>query len=232
MSGAGTGLDALKISHDIQHSQRALPALDQGKNTITCSAGPPRARSRSRAAPISRSRVSSSFTPTSIRKRGPEGRPLDVGRRPGPFDLSHRDAGRPERLRFGCHYRARDVKDGWDFQVSFDDGKTFQTVDRAAGPTPARASMSPSATCRPAHGRPLVRFAGTQRNTTCLFDYRIDADYQETRGGFRPIKVTYQWEENGQAKEDVHVMKQAAETYTITCAAKPVMKAIRMEWAE
>ena len=33
--GLGTGLDALKVVHDIQHSQRPLPALDQGSNTIT-----------------------------------------------------------------------------------------------------------------------------------------------------------------------------------------------------
>ena len=39
MKGKGTGLDALKISNDIQHSQRPLPVLDQGDNTITFSAG-------------------------------------------------------------------------------------------------------------------------------------------------------------------------------------------------
>src|SRR5436190_2530355 len=34
-------LQALRIEHDIQHSQRALPALDAGKNTLTFSAGAP-----------------------------------------------------------------------------------------------------------------------------------------------------------------------------------------------
>jgi hypothetical protein len=105
-------------------------------------------------------------------------------------------------------------------------------VDRAAGPTGGSCKYVVFSDVPAGTRRALVRFAGTQRNTTCLFDYRIDADYQEKRGGFRPIKVTYQWEENGQAKEDVHVLKQAEEKYTITCAAKPVMKAIRMEWAE
>jgi hypothetical protein len=78
----------------------------------------------------------------------------------------------------------------------------------------------------------LVRFAGTSRNATGIFDCRIDADYREPHGGFRPVKVTYTWDENGQAKEDVHVARTANENYTINCAAKPVMKAIVLELTE
>ena len=40
MVGRGTGLDRLKIVHSLQCSQRALPALGQGENTISFSAGP------------------------------------------------------------------------------------------------------------------------------------------------------------------------------------------------
>jgi len=40
LAGAGTGLDALRITHDIQHSQAPLPALLAGDNTITFTAGP------------------------------------------------------------------------------------------------------------------------------------------------------------------------------------------------
>ncbi len=40
-NGTGTGLDELAFHHDIQHSQRPLPALDKGDNTIAFSAGPP-----------------------------------------------------------------------------------------------------------------------------------------------------------------------------------------------
>ena len=39
------------------------------------------------------------------------------------------------RLRFGCGYKAGSKGEGWDLQVSFDDGRSFKTVDRAAGPT-------------------------------------------------------------------------------------------------
>ena len=40
LKGKGTGLDSLKLTNDIQHSQRVLPAIAQGSNTITASAGP------------------------------------------------------------------------------------------------------------------------------------------------------------------------------------------------
>ena len=40
LRGRGTGLERLRITHDIQHSQRALPALGQGRNRISFSAGP------------------------------------------------------------------------------------------------------------------------------------------------------------------------------------------------
>jgi hypothetical protein len=64
-----------------------------------------------------------------------------------------------------------------------------------------------------------------------LQNTRIDADYTEPNGGFRPVKITYQWEEGGQPKQDVHIARQPGETYTITCAAKPTMKSIALELA-
>src|SRR5262249_6691290 len=41
LRGDGTALEAMKLVHDVQHSQRPLPALGAGDNTITFSAGPP-----------------------------------------------------------------------------------------------------------------------------------------------------------------------------------------------
>jgi hypothetical protein len=79
----------------------------------------------------------------------------------------------------------------------------------------------------------LVRYAGENvSGGTLVFNLRIDADYQEPRGGFAPVKITYVWDENGQEKRDVHIAQQPRETYTITCAGKPTMKAITVELAE
>jgi hypothetical protein len=133
------------------------------------------------------------------------------------------------RLRFGGHYRARDAKDGWDLQVSFDGGKTFRTVDRLEGPTPGSSKYVTFSDVPTGTRSALVRYAGTQRNTTCMFDLRVDADYREPRGGFRPVRVTYVWEENGVEKRDVHVARSPRETYRIECAAAPRMKSLIVE---
>ena len=122
------------------------------------------------------------------------------------------------RLRFGTFYRARDARDGWDYQVSFDDGKTFTTVDRAAGPYQGCTKYVTVEDLPPRTRSALIRFSGQQRNTTCIFNFRIDADYTEPHGGFRPVKVTYIWDEAGQEKQDVHIAPQPQETPPV---AKP-----------
>jgi hypothetical protein len=77
-----------------------------------------------------------------------------------------------------------------------------------------------------------VRFVGSQRNTTAILSLRIDADYALPGGGFRPVKVTYRWQENEEAKQHVHVAKSPHETYQIVCTDKPTMKSIVLELAE
>ena len=37
-------------------------------------------------------------------------------------------------MRISAHYRARDAKDNFDVQVSFDEGKTFKSVGKLEGP--------------------------------------------------------------------------------------------------
>jgi hypothetical protein len=76
-----------------------------------------------------------------------------------------------------------------------------------------------------------VKLVGTQRNTTLLQNLRIDADYAEPAGGFRPVKVTYTWEENGTPKQDVHIAQKPDDSYVIECQAKPTMKSIALELA-
>ena len=49
LKGKGTGLDALKLTHDIQHSQRPLPALARGENKIAFMPALQKARSPLRA---------------------------------------------------------------------------------------------------------------------------------------------------------------------------------------
>lgn len=93
-------------------------------------------------------------------------------------------------------------------------GKQFRVTDVPPGTTSA-----------------LVRFTGTQRNTALLFNVRIDADYKEPQGGFRPVKVTYVWEEAGAEKRHVHVARSPGETYDVHCDGKPLMKSLTVELA-
>lgn len=234
LRGRGTGLDALRLVHDVQHSQRALPALGQGANTIAFRAGPAEGTVTVEGAtdPASRGKplVYTDFHPQ-VEGFGPPNLFIGPGGK-GSITFPVATPGDLVRLRFGAHYRARDARDGLDYQVSFDGGKTWRTVDRAAGPTPGDCKYVVCGDVPGGVRAALVRFAGTSRNATGVFNFRIDADYREPAGGFRPVKVTYTWEEDGRPREDVHVARSPRETYTITCAAKLVMKAIGLEWAE
>lgn len=233
LKGKGTGLDALKVTHDIQHSQRALPTLTQGKNTITFSAGAQEGTITIEGSlnPDHKGKqlLYTDFHPT---LNNVEERLLRVKGAQGDVTFPISTPGDMVRLRLGGHYRARDERDGWDVQVSFDDGKTFKTVDRFAGPTPAHCKYITVSDVPPGTRKALVRFVGQQRNTTCVFSLRIDADYKQPHGGFRPVRITYLWEEGGIEKRDVHVARQPNETYQITCESAPVMKSIILELAE
>ena len=62
-----------------------------------------------------------------------------------------------------------------------------------------------------------------------IFNHRIDADYRLPHAGFRPVRITYRWTEDGAEKTDVHVARRERESYAIRCAGKPRMKSITME---
>jgi hypothetical protein len=231
--GKGTGLNALQIAHDIQHSQRPLPALAQGSNTITFSAGPPEGtitvEGATNLAHKDKQLVYTDFHP---QVSGFEPNLFIGSSGKGAITFPVATPGDLVRLRFGTHYRARDARDGLDYQLSFDWGQTWKTVDRASGPTPGDCKYVVFTGVPTGTREALIRYAGTSRNATGILNFRIDADYREPFGGFRPVKITYTWEENGQSKQHVHVARQPREVYTITCAAKPVMKSVALELAE
>jgi hypothetical protein len=102
-------------------------------------------------------------------------------------------------------------------------------VARAAGPTPGDGLWVTVSDVPPGTREAKVRYSGTSRNATGFLNFRIDADYREPVGGFRPVKVTYRWDEDGKPKEQVFTAKKPEETWTLTCAGKPVMKSIVME---
>lgn len=230
LTGKGTGLERLKVSHDIQHSQRALPALGQGENIVTVTVGPPESTITMQASTKlewrGKNLVYTDFHP---QLRGIEPNLMRVQGSEGEAVFSITTPGEMVRLRCGVHYRARDQADGWEVQVSFDDGRTFQTVRKLYGPTPGHCDYFVVDKVPAGTRKALVRFAGRQRNTTCLFSLRIDADYREPFGGFSPFKVTYIWEEGGVEKRKTMFVTKPQQTFTINCETTPTMKSLVLE---
>jgi len=137
-----------------------------------------------------------------------------------------------KRIRVGAHYRARDPRDAFDITASFDQGKTWNNIGKLDGPTAGNSKYFVFTDVPPGAKAALVKLAGVQFNTTGIHDLRIDADYAQPHGGFAPVKVTYIWSEAGVEKRDVHVARSANESYTITCAEKPLLKSLIVERAE
>lgn len=229
--GKGTGLDALRITHPIQHSQRPLPALAAGENKITFSAdneGTITVEGSTVASSKGRQLLYTDFHPE---RKNIDDKLAHLTANSGEITFPIETPGDMTRLRIGAYYRARDARDAWDVQVSFDGGKTFDAIDRLAGPFVGMGKAMTVSKVPAGTRAALVRFAGTQRNTLVLQNARIDADYREPEGGFRPVKITYAWEENGQPKQDIHIAR-TFEPYSITCASKPVMKSLTVELAD
>ncbi len=233
LQGAGTGLNAIRLAHDIQHSQRPLPALGEGKNEISFAAGPAEGtitvEGSVDAAQKGKQLVYTDFHPVS---GGLENGLWVGGSGRGEIAFPVATPGDLVRLRFGTHHRARDARDGIDYLVSFDGGKSWKSAGRAAGPTPGNCTYVTYAEVPVGVKEALVKFSGTSRNATGILNFRIDADFREPSGGFRPVKVTYRWEEGGQPKENCFVARKPAESYAITCGAKPLMKSIVLELAD
>jgi hypothetical protein len=230
LSGKGTGLERLRITHDIQCSQRALPTLGRGENTITFSAGPQEGtvtiEGSTQGKPRDKQVTPMDFHPV---LNGVAEEFFRVKGKPAEVSFAIATPGDMMRLKFGGHFRARDKGDRWQAQVSFDGGKTFKTVDTYAGPTQGQCRYATVSDVPAAAREAVVRWSGVERNTACLFLVRIDADYRQPFGGFRPVKITYVWEEAGVEKRDVHVARLPEETYKISCQTKPEMKSVILE---
>jgi hypothetical protein len=230
--GKGTGVDALKVTHDIQHSQAPLPALAKGKNTITFCAGP------QEGTLTIEPDISGNFHSLTVAdfhgvRDGTMKEPnLKVPTGQGSVTFPIEAPGDITRIRMGGFYRARAPKDGYDMQVSFDDGKTFSLVGKMVGPWAGMTEYDTFDKVPAGTKAVKVRFAGKTQNTTMMRNFRIDADYKLPNSGFAPVQITYTWEEGGVAKKDVHVAKAANETYQIDVGDKAVMKSIVLELAK
>ena len=137
--------------------------------------------------------------------------------------------GELKRIRIAASYRARDKRDSYAVDISFDKGKTWKPVGTLAGPGRTLCTNLLFSKVPPGATRGQLRFTAKVINTLNLSDLRIDCDYKLPNGGFRPVQVTYLWEESGAEKKDVHVATKPLETYTINLAAEPKLRSIVLE---
>jgi hypothetical protein len=235
LNGAGTGLNSLKISHDIQQSQAALPIITEGDNRITFSSSSQEGTITYEGNVAEKSDKNVNIMDFHPVLEGVSADKFQVGGTgKGSATFTVKTPGDMTRLRIDCHYRARDMngKDFWDVEASFDGGKTFKKIDHLDKGQPASSKYMVYSDVPAGTREALVRFAGSQKNTTCMFDLRIDADYQEPNGGFKPVKITYVWDENGTEKKAEHIAKLPNESWTIHCGPKTVAKSYTVELAQ
>jgi hypothetical protein len=224
------GLESLRFAHDIQHSQRPLPALAQGGNTISFSAASQEGTITVEGK-LERSRKGTNSTIAAFhpQERGFLEDSFFIAQSSAELSFPIVTPGDIVRVHMGSHYRARGEDEGWEYQLSFDGGNTWLTMGSAHGPTPGSSSYATCAAIPSGTRTVLARYSGTKTDTCGLFDVCVKVDYKEPHGGFSPVRITYAWDEDGVAKSDVHVARNPEEIYSITCGGTPTMKSIVLE---
>jgi hypothetical protein len=236
MAGQGTSLNAVRTVNHFQCSQAALPAISEGENTLTFRAGPSEgtitiegatdfdeARKQEQLAIID-------FKPV---LKGVDQR-LRMSSGQGEATFSIAAPGDITRIRTSIGWRARDARDQWQVQVSYDGGSSFHDVPDGTlqGGTTGETRYLTIANVPTGTREAKLRLAGKQVNTTQIVDLRIDADYAQPAGGFKPVKITYLWEEDGKPVSHVHVARSPNEAFTLTAGANSVPRSFTMELAD
>ena len=233
LTGAATALDALKITHDVQHSQAPLPAIVAGTNTIHFTAGAQEGTITYEGCLEENAKgkqvLMSDFHPV---LEGLDANDLRLAGGRGSATYTLATPGNMTRIRFNSYWRARDAKDGYTVDASFDDGKQWVKMADLPGPIKGDSKYTVFDKVPAGVRKALVRFSGRQSNTTCMFNLSLFADYKEPAGGFRPVQVTYVWTEGGNEKTSVHVAYAPKDVWVITCGPNTVPKSYTVEPAK
>jgi hypothetical protein len=234
---SGAKVESIKSALDFQCSQAALPVITEGENKLTFSAGPQEGTIT----------IQGSTDPEGAKKLGqvtvadfkPELKGItekltvgDSGSGEAIFDVA--TPGEMTRIRLSAVWRARDKADGFTLSYSTDGGKTYTPVKdgQLEGGTKGLSRYMVIDNLPAGTKAAKVKISGTQKNTAVLWDFAINADYKEPAGEFKPVKITYTWDESGQTKTAEHIAKSPQDAFDITCGPKAVVKSFAMQLAE
>jgi len=225
---------ALEIENDIQHSQRALPALGQGPNAVTVHAGP--AVNTVTAAPSlhqdigNKNEKLSGFRPVLEGARH-EGSVINSGGR-GSVTFPVATPGDIRSVRFGGHFRADGNNQGVGLMLSFDGGRSWAEAGSVPGPYRGYCKYVEYDRVPPGARTVLVRY---QLSGASILSLRADVDYWDTpdgrkprSGAFPPFVVTYVYKDGAEKRVPL-VVKQSPAKFSITCGSKPEMRSIIVE---
>ncbi|HXI01833.1 MAG TPA: hypothetical protein VNI57_01525 [Candidatus Saccharimonadales bacterium] len=231
LQGEGAGLEGLRIHHDFQHSQRALPALAPGENTVRFTAGPAEGtltlEGNLNAEERSRQVTWEEYHPR-VEGFSQEKRWSLTGRA-GSIQVPVETPGEMVRIRLSAAARLRGEGDILEPAVSWDGGESFVPLGQCRGPHVEFTCTFTSPPPPPETRKALVRIQARKANAVRLNILRIDADYVEPSGGFRPVRITYTWEEAGVLRHASHVARVPDERYTVTVGDDARMKSLSLE---
>ena len=212
---------------------RSLPALGVGANVINFSAEPSEGTITIEGSSTQSNRGNALiYTDFHPQIDGFAADRMMLAKGSGSITFPVETPGDLKRLRFGCFYWSYTPADKWNLEVSFDDGQTWRTAAKGDAEGRFHGLWTTYSDVPKDVRKALVRYSGTGNGSTFLANFRIDADYAEPAGGFRPVRTTYEWSEDGVARKDVHVSYAPRDVWVIVCPKKPLMKSLVVELAQ
>jgi len=236
LSGADACLQALRIAADFQCSQRALPNLVSGRNTITVDGGPKVSTTTLEAGWFRATDVGNPV----YTDYHPEVENLDIlvdakpalKNVPGTLTFPVSCPGDIVRLRFGGQVQAYNALDRVRYLVSCDGGQTWATALDLWGPHKLYTAYVDFDDIPPGTREVLVRYELNEYQSTRLFHFRIDADYDDGPDEPLPFTVTYTWSEQGEQRRHEQFIQSLPAAYTIDVESEPKMESVTLAAAD
>ena len=113
--------------------------------------------------------------------------------------------------------------------MSEDEGRSWKTAETLPGPYVGLTRFVTFEGLSQEARKILVRYELSGKGVVALFVFRVDIDYVDPLAGALPVKVTYDWTEEGKPKAHSMTVDRYPATYRIDVSGTPVMRSVRIE---